>query len=51
MSYSVAQPLSERRELNLKTWQLFLLVLIANIALMLLYNEFILTLDVYHNIL
>ena len=51
MSYSLAHPLSERRGLNLKTWQLFLLVLIANIALMLLYNEFILTLDVYHNIL
>ena len=51
MSYSLAHPLSEKRELNLKTWQLFLLVLIANIALMLLYSEFILTLDVYHNIL
>jgi len=51
MSYSLAHPLSERRGLNLKTWQLFLLVLIANIALMLLYNEFILTLDLYHNIL
>ena len=51
MSYSVAQPLSGRRELNLKTWQLFLLVLIANVVLMLFYNEFILTRDVYHNIL
>ena len=51
MSYSVAQPLLGKRGLNLKTWQLFLLVLIANIALMLLYNEFILTLDLYHNIL
>ena len=51
MSYSMAQPLLGKRDLNLKTWQLFLLVLIANIALMLLYNEFILTLDVYHNIL
>ena len=50
MSYSVAHPLSGKRELNLKAWQLFSLVSIANIILMFLFNEFIFTLDVYHNI-
>jgi len=51
MSYSVAQPLSERRELNLGTWQLFLLVLVANLIATWLYNDHILTRELYHNLL
>ncbi len=51
MSYSLTHLLSVKRELKLKTWHLFLFVLISNIVLMWMYNEYILTREAYHNIL
>lgn len=37
--------------LSLKTWQLFFLILIINMAASWVYNEYIFTRDVYHNLL
>lgn len=43
MSISLAQELQAKREVSLKTWQLFLLILFANLIISWIYNEFIVT--------
>lgn len=51
MSVSMAQETPIKQELSLKTWQLFLLILFANLLISWVYNEFILTREVYHTLL
>ena len=50
MSISLAQELQAKREVSLKTWQLFLLILFANLIISWIYNEFIVTREVYHSL-
>ncbi|MFQ5632852.1 MAG: hypothetical protein ACE5I1_29125 [bacterium] len=51
MSISIAHDAPAKVELSLKTWQIFLLILLANLLVSWVYNEFILTREVYHNLL
>lgn len=51
MSVSLAHDTPVKQELSLKTWQLFLLILLANLLVSWVYNEFILTREVYHTLL
>lgn len=51
MSYSIAHEISAKGDDNIKTWQIFLLILLANLLLAWFHNNIILTREVYHNIL
>jgi hypothetical protein len=51
MSYSIAQEVSAKGDNYIKTWQLFLLIVLANLVLAWVQNNNILTREVYHNIL
>lgn len=51
MSVSIAHEMPVKNELTLKTWHLFFLIAIVNLITGWVWNEFILTRDVYHNLL
>jgi len=51
MPHSLPFPMLGRSELGLKTWQLYSLLLLANLIVLWLFNEFILTREAYHSLL
>jgi len=51
MLYSLAPTSSLNKEIQIKTWQLFLFVLLANLLAAWFYNEHIVTREVYHTLL
>lgn len=51
MPYSIAPSLALNKDVYIKTWQLFIIILLANLLAGWFYNEHILTRDVYQNLL
>lgn len=51
MSYSLSYEASVKTDFATKTWQLFLLILIANLVVSWCFNEAVFTREVYYNIL
>lgn len=51
MSYSLAPSLPLNKDVQIKTWQLFFFLLLANLSVSWIYNEHILTREVYHTLL
>lgn len=51
MPYSIAPSLALNKGIHIKTWQLFMIILLANLLAGWFYNEHILTRDVYQNLL
>ncbi len=51
MSYSLTCETPLKTDLGVKTWQMFLLILLANLVVSWCFNEIVFTREVYHNIL
>ncbi|MCA9731687.1 MAG: hypothetical protein H6696_09095 [Deferribacteres bacterium] len=51
MTISIVRELPIKGELNLKTWQLFIIIAVANLVIAWVWNQYILTRDVYYNLL